>query len=102
MPQSLIARGSNTDFAAAPDVWWNMLTDSKFNSGVIVFRPSKEEFHNLIKKVSDPTFHSPNDADQAFLNVYYKFRYFGLPYKYNFNLIMVCAAHLLLSPKSPR
>lgn len=76
------------DFAAAPDVWWNVLTDSKFNSGVIVFRPSLEEFHRLIHKVSDPEYHRPNDADQAFLNVYYQFRYFGLPYKYNFNLIM--------------
>lgn len=43
----------------------------------------------MVSKVSDPAYHSPNDADQAFLNVYYRFRYFGLPYKYNFNLIMV-------------
>lgn len=78
------------DFAAAPDVWWDVLTDNKFNSGVIVFRPSMETFHDMIVKVSDPAYHQPNDADQAFLNAYYRFRYFGLPYKYNFNLIMVC------------
>lgn len=76
------------DFAAAPDVWWNILVDNRFNSGVIVFRPSMETFHDMIPKVSDPNYHSPNDADQAFLNAYYKFRYFGLPYKYNFNLVM--------------
>lgn len=76
------------DFAAAPDVWWNILTDNRFNSGVIVFRPSLEEYPKLIAKVSDPEYHKPNDADQAFLNVYYRFRYFGLPYKYNFNLVM--------------
>lgn len=79
------------DFAAAPDVWHNVLTDNKFNSGVIVFKPDMEEFRKLVSKVSDPKYHSPNDADQAFLNVYYRFRYFGLPYKYNFNLIMVSA-----------
>lgn len=77
------------DFAASPDVWWDVITDNKFNSGVIVFRPSVETFRDMIVKVSDPTYHQPNDADQAFLNAYYRFRYFGLPYKYNLNLIMV-------------
>ncbi|KAF3935692.1 Glycogenin-2 [Dactylella cylindrospora] len=76
------------DFAAAPDVWWDVITDNRFNSGLMVLRPSTEEFHSLVKHVSDPNYHSPNDADQAFLNTYYRFRYFGLPYKYNFNLIM--------------
>ncbi|KAK6499799.1 hypothetical protein TWF481_010156 [Arthrobotrys musiformis] len=76
------------DFAAAPDVWWDVITDNRFNSGLMVLRPSTEEFHSLVKHVSDPHYHSPNDADQAFLNTYYRFRYFGLPYKYNFNLIM--------------
>lgn len=76
------------DIAASPDVWWDVLTDYRFNSGVIVIRPNLEEFRALFKAVSDPNMHSPNDADQAFLNNYYKFRYFGLPYKYNFNLVM--------------
>ncbi|KAI5805038.1 nucleotide-diphospho-sugar transferase [Geopyxis carbonaria] len=76
------------DFAASPDVWWNILVDSRFNSGVIVFRPSMETFHDMIPKVSDPNYHKPNDADQAFLNAYFKFRFFGLPFKYNFNLVM--------------
>jgi alpha-N-acetylglucosamine transferase len=77
------------DFAAAPDVWWNIAVDSRFNSGVIVFRPSIETYHDMIPKVSDPYYHKPNDADQAFLNAYYKYRFFGLPFKYNFNLVMV-------------
>lgn len=63
--------------------------DSRFNSGVIVFRPNMEEFRKLVEKVSDPEYHRPDEADQAFLNVFYRFRYFGLPYKYNFNLVMV-------------
>lgn len=79
------------DFAAAPDVWWDVITDHKFNSGVILFRPDVETFHDMIVKVSDPEFHQPDEADQAFLQAYYRFRYFGLPYKYNFNLIMVCS-----------
>jgi alpha-N-acetylglucosamine transferase len=76
------------DIAASPDVWWDVLVDNKFNSGVLVIRPNLEEFRSLFKAVSDPNMHSPNDADQAFLNSYYSFRYFGLPYKYNFNLVM--------------
>ena len=85
------------DFAASPDVWWNILVDNRFNSGVIVFRPSMETFHDMIPKMSDPHYHSPNDADQAFLNVYYKFRFFGLPFKYNFNLVMVTSPPLIAS-----
>lgn len=92
----LFAKGHFTDFAAAPDVWWDILTDNRFNSGVIMLRPSMQEFHNLIRKVSDPEYHKPNDADQAFLNIYYRFRYWGLPYKYNFNLVMVS----IISPYS--
>lgn len=74
--------------AAAPDVWWDKLTDNKFNSGVISFKPNMEEFRALVEAVSDPKMHAPNDADQALLNNYYQFRYYGLPYKYNFNLVM--------------
>ncbi|KAK9465947.1 nucleotide-diphospho-sugar transferase [Lipomyces arxii] len=76
------------EIAGTPDVWWDILTDTRFNSGVITFRPSIEEFHNMIKAVSDPKMHKPNDADQAFLNAYYRFRFNALPYKYNFNLVM--------------
>lgn len=84
------------DFAAAPDVWFDILVDTRFNSGVILFTPSMETFHNMISKVPDPKYHSPNDADQAFLNAYYKFRFFGLPFKYNFNLVMVNTVLLIL------
>ncbi|KAK9377640.1 nucleotide-diphospho-sugar transferase [Lipomyces chichibuensis] len=76
------------EIAGAPDVWWDILTDTRFNSGVITFRPSIEEFHAMVKSVSDPRMHKPNDADQAFLNAYFKFRFHALPYKYNYNIIM--------------
>lgn len=77
------------DLAAAPDVWWDILNDGRFNSGVLMLRPNMEEFRILSKAVSDPKMHHPEEADQAFLNNFYKFRFFGLPYKYNFNLVMV-------------
>lgn len=77
------------DFAASPDVWWNVLTDNRFNSGVIIFRPSMEEYALLYDAVSDPKMHNPWEADQAFLNNFYKFRYYGMPYKFNLNLVMV-------------
>lgn len=76
------------DFSAAPDVWWDILHDTRFNSGLIVFRPSVETFHDMVSKMSDLKYHKPNDADQAFLNAYYEYRFFMLPMKYNFNLIM--------------
>ncbi|KAK9461197.1 nucleotide-diphospho-sugar transferase [Lipomyces oligophaga] len=76
------------EIAGSPDVWWDILTDTRFNSGVITFRPSIEEFRSMVTAVSDPRMHKPNDADQAFLNQYFKFRFHGLPYKYNFNIVM--------------
>lgn len=77
------------DVAASPDVWWNTLVDNKFNSGVLMLRPSVSEFRVLSKAVSDPNMHRSWEADQDFLNAFYKFRYFGMPFRYNFNLVMV-------------
>lgn len=77
------------DLAASPDVWWNKLVDNRFNSGVLVLRPNVDEFRLLSRAVSDPKMHNPWEADQAFLNSFYQFRYYGLPFKYNFNLVMV-------------
>ncbi|KAK9449204.1 nucleotide-diphospho-sugar transferase [Limtongia smithiae] len=76
------------DIAGSPDVWWDVPIDTRFNSGVISFRPSIEEFRNMITAVSDPEMHKPNDADQAFLNAYYRRRFHALPFKYNYNLVM--------------
>lgn len=77
------------DLAATTDVWWDVITDAKFNSGVLVLRPNIDEFRILSKAVSDPNMHKSWEADQDFLNAFYRFRFFGLPYKYNFNLVMV-------------
>jgi alpha-N-acetylglucosamine transferase len=76
------------DIAAASDSWWDNLVDSRFNSGVIVIRPNLDEFRSLFAAVSDPQMHKPDEADQALLNNYYQMRHFGLPFKYNLNLVM--------------
>jgi len=60
----------------------------------MVFRPNKKTFEDMIEKVSDPHYHKPNDADQAFLQVYWKYRFYTLPFKFNFNLIMVRSSHI--------
>lgn len=77
------------DLAASADVWSNILVDNRFNSGVLVLRPNVDEFRLLSKAVSDPSMHKAREADQAFLNAFYKFRYYGMPFKYNLNLVMV-------------
>ncbi|KAF1988274.1 glycosyltransferase family 8 protein [Aulographum hederae CBS 113979] len=76
------------EFAASNDVWHDIPVDTRFNSGVMVFKPKTEIFDDMITKVSDPHYHKPNDADQAFLQVYWKYRFYTLPFKFNFNLIM--------------
>ncbi|KAF1808371.1 nucleotide-diphospho-sugar transferase [Eremomyces bilateralis CBS 781.70] len=73
-------------FAAAPDVWFDILVDDKFNSGVMVLTPNLSIFQDMLQKL--PAIHQPEDGDQAFLQVYWKFRYFGLPYRYNLNQVM--------------
>lgn len=77
------------DLAASSDVWWNAITDTRFNSGVLMLRPNMEEFRILSKAVSDPQMHEPWEADQAFLNNFYRYRFYGLPYKFNFNLVIL-------------
>jgi len=62
--------GGSGTCRGTPDVWWDVLVNNRFNSGVIVFRPSMEAFHDMISKVSDPNYHEPEDANQAYLNAY--------------------------------
>jgi len=74
--------------AAAPDAWHNTARDNKFNSGVLLLRPSKSEFELLMRAVAVPGMHQPEEGDQAFLNRFYEYRYFGLPNAYNLNLVL--------------
>jgi hypothetical protein len=78
----------STDFAAAPDSWHNIEIDSRINSGLMVLRPSQATFKDMMGKVTNPAFHPEHEGDQAFLQNYWRYKNFGLPFKYNLNLIM--------------
>jgi hypothetical protein len=75
-------------FAAAPDVWFDIAIDSRFNSGVMVFHPSRELFFDMLDKIKDRRYHDPTQGDQDFLQHYWQYRDFKLPFKYNLNIVM--------------
>lgn len=76
------------DFAAAPDVWHDIPHDPRFNSGVMVFRPRRWLFDNMIEKLGNPEYHDPKESDQAFLQKYWEYENWGLPSIYNLNLVL--------------
>jgi hypothetical protein len=76
------------EFAAAPDSWWNNPLDFHFNSGVMVLKPRRWIFENMIEKLGDPKYHDPTEGDQAFLQKYWEYKNWGLPAIYNLNLVL--------------
>jgi hypothetical protein len=46
------------------------------------------EYKLLLRALTAPGMHNPEEGDQAFLNRFYEFRYFGLPHAYNLNLVL--------------
>ena len=74
--------------AAAPDAWDHTVKDTKFNSGVLLIRPSDTEYQLLSRALATPGMHLPHEGDQPFLNRFYEYRYFGLPHAYNLNLVL--------------
>jgi hypothetical protein len=42
----------------------------------------------MISKISDPAYHDPREGDQSFLQIYWRYKNWGLPFKYNLNIIM--------------
>lgn len=80
--------GMPGQFAAAPDVWFDIAIDSRFNSGVMVFKPSRELFFDMLDKIKDRQYHDPTQGDQDFLQHYWQYRDFKLPFKYNLNIVM--------------
>ena len=80
--------------AAAPDSWPDRATDTSFNSGVLLLRPSMNEYDLLFRGLSVPGMHRPEEGDQNFLNRFYEFRHYGLPHTYN-NLNLVLYQHFL-------
>lgn len=77
------------DFAAAPDSWHDIEVDIRFNSGLMVLKPSQTTFKDMMKKVTNPAFHPETEGDQAFLQNYWRYSYFGLPLRFNLNLILL-------------
>jgi Glycosyl transferase family 8 len=89
----VVCKGSISDlfllpgpFAATPDVWPEMPIDTGFNSGVMVFNPSVELYEDMIEQL--PKIHDPHEGDQNFLQQYWKYRNYMLPFKYNLNIVM--------------
>lgn len=76
------------EFAAAPDVWHDIPHDPRFNSGVMVFRPRKWLFNNMMEKLANSKYHDPAESDQAFLQKYWEYENWGLPSIYNLNLVL--------------
>jgi hypothetical protein len=46
------------------------------------------EYNLLSRAIEKPGMHLPKEGDQAFLNRFYEYRYFGLPHEYNVNLVL--------------
>ena len=74
--------------AAAPDSWETTAKDTRFNSGVLLLRPSMVEYNLLMRGLATSGMHLPHEGDQPFLNRFYEFRNFGLPSTYNLNLVL--------------
>jgi lipopolysaccharide biosynthesis glycosyltransferase len=85
--EELFKLPKEVEFAAAPDGWPQIEVDSRFNSGMMFFSPSRRLFEDMISKLADPKYHDPNEGDQQFLQNYWKFRDYKLPSKFNLNLV---------------
>jgi inositol phosphorylceramide glucuronosyltransferase 1 len=72
-------------FAAVPDVYGNSGFKLHFNAGVLALHPNSTTFESVRARINDARF-SAEEAEQAFLNVYFAADAVRLPYIYNANL----------------
>ena len=73
-------------FAAVPDVYATAQGYvTAFNAGVMFLRPDTDLFHDMVAKIATARYPS-EQAEQAFLNVYFGAEALRLPYAYNANL----------------
>ncbi|KAJ3342705.1 hypothetical protein HDU93_001277 [Gonapodya sp. JEL0774] len=73
----------NFDLGVVGDVWMDRF-DLGFNAGVMYFRPDDRVFKAMMESVQKDT--DKFDiawSEQAFLNFFYQYRFFRLPYAYN-------------------
>ena len=82
----------NTEFAAAPDIF----PPDKFNAGVLVIKPNKDIYHDMIEKIT--ILSSYDGGDTGFLNAFFPNWYLGdnntrLPFGYNAQRTMYWFTH---------
>jgi len=71
-------------FAAVPDVF-DTGFKLAFNAGVLVLHPNQTTYESMLARIHDARF-PPDQAEQAFLNLYFGADAVRLPYVYNANL----------------
>jgi hypothetical protein len=72
-------------FGAVPDVYGSTGFKLPFNAGVLALRPNQTTFESMLSQLDDARY-PPNEAEQAFLNLYFGADVVRLPYVYNANL----------------
>ncbi|KAI0246850.1 nucleotide-diphospho-sugar transferase [Lactifluus subvellereus] len=72
-------------FAAVPDVYPNSGFKLQFNAGMLALHPNSSTFESMRARIGDARFPA-EEAEQAFLNVYFGADAVRLPYVYNANL----------------
>ncbi|KAL1922164.1 uncharacterized protein VTP21DRAFT_9703 [Calcarisporiella thermophila] len=72
------------EFASALDNYGSISQD--FNAGVLVVRPNRRVFQELMRLYKLTDDYDAYWAEQGFLNEYFRFRYIHLPEQYNFNV----------------
>lgn len=74
-------------FGAVPDVYGKAGFKLNFNAGVLVLQPNHTTFESVRARIADARF-PPDEAEQAFLNLYFGADAVRLPYVYNANLVI--------------
>ena len=72
-------------FAAVSDVYGDSGFKLQFNAAVLALHPNSTTFENMLARIADARF-NPQEAEQAFMNVYFGADAVHLPYMYNANL----------------
>jgi len=91
---------SPAQFSAVGDYFDHSFTD-KFNAGFFVLRPNHDTYNDIMSKIADTSKYDKQQAEQGFLNYYYRYTHARLPYKYNGNLAIYFRARNVWDRISP-